>query len=188
MLDSIVDGYLVVVDSIAERIDALEDELRGGVHESQLERIFDLRREILYLRKTIYPVRDMLSKAAVEGGVFQNNTQIYVRDLNDHLTQVTDAISSSAEMCRVLIDTYHSMMNQKMNAIMKTLTMISTIFLPLNFIAGVYGMNFKHMPELEWRWGYPAVLGAMALVTTGMLVAFIRRRWLFDSRPREGLR
>ena len=136
---------------------------------------------ILFLRKNILPVRDLLNKVQVEGPVFQENTKIYLKDLTDHIIQVSDSLNLSMEMSGVLIDTYHSMQNQRLNAIMKTLTIISTIFLPLNFIAGVYGMNFQHMPELAWRFGYPTALFAMFMVVSSMLFFFYRKGWLFEN-------
>ncbi len=184
VLDAVVDGYLQVVDHLAEQIEALEDDMRRGPRDSHLARIYQLKREILWLRKTIFPVRDLLSKVQVEESVFQENTKIYLRDLSDHVTQVTDSLSLSMEMVSVLVDTWHSLTNQKMNAIMKTLTMISTVFLPLNFIAGVYGMNFYNMPELTHPYGYRTVLFAMLFVAVGILAFFAYRGWLWDrSEP-----
>lgn len=185
MLDSIVDGYYQVVDRLGERIDALEEELQCGPQDTQLGRIFAIRREILLLRKNIVPVRDLLNKVQVEGTVFQENTKLYLKDLTDHVTQVIELLNLSMDMSNVLIDTYHSMQNQRMNAVMKTLTMISTIFLPLNFIAGVYGMNFEYMPGLHWRYGYATSIVAMSLVVLVMLIYFVRRGWLLESRLRR---
>lgn len=184
LLDAIVDGYLQVVDHLADQIEQLEEDMRRGPKDSHLTRIYELKREILWLRKTIFPVRDLLSKVKVEESVFQDNTKIYLRDLSDHVTQVIDSLSLSMEMVSVLVDTWHSLTNQKMNAIMKTLTMISTIFLPLNFIAGVYGMNFKNMPELEHRFGYFGALLAMLLVAVSIVIFFVARGWLGENRER----
>jgi magnesium transporter len=156
--------------------------LRCGPTDSQLGRIFEMRREILLLRKNIIPVRDLLNKVQVEGTAFQENTKVYLKDLSDHVVQVTESLWLSMEISNVLIDTYHSMQNQRMNAVMKTLTMISTVFLPLNFIAGVYGMNFKHMPELEWIHGYPMALAMMFLVSLLMVIFFIHKGWLWEAR------
>ena len=184
MLDSIVDGYYQVIDRLGERIDLLETELRCGPQDQHLGKSFEIRREILLLRKNIMPVRDLLNKVQVEGAVFQENTRVYLKDLTDHIAQVVDFLNLSMDMAKVLIDTYHSMQNQRMNAVMKTLTMISTVFLPLNFIAGVYGMNFDHMPELKWEYGYFMALSAMALVVIWMVYFFVRKGWLLQSRLR----
>lgn len=182
LIDSIVDGYYQVVDRLSERIDKLEEELRCGPVDVHLGKIFEIRREILLLRKNIVPVRDLLNKVQVEGTVFQDNTLIYLKDLSDHIVQVTESLNLSMDMSNVMIDTYHSMQNQRMNAVMKTLTMISTIFLPLNFIAGVYGMNFQFMPELTWHYGYPIALSAMAIVAFLFVLFFIRKGWLWENR------
>ncbi len=185
LLDAIVDGYLQVVDQLAERIELLEDELRKGPRDSHLAQIYALKREILWLRKTIFPVRDLLNKVQVEQSVFQENTRIYLRDLSDHVSQVTDSLSLSMEMVSVLVDTWHSMTNQKMNAIMKTLTMISTVFLPLNFIAGIYGMNFVHMPELQYEHGYYTVVAAMFMVALSIVGFFVYKGWLWERPERR---
>lgn len=180
LLDAIVDGYLQVVDNLGDRIEKLEDELRRGPRADHLNRIYALKREILWLRKSIFPVRDLLNKVQVEQSVFQDNTKLFLRDLSDHVAQVVDSLSLSMEMVAVLFDSWHSLNNQKMNGIMKVLTMISTIFLPLNFIAGIYGMNFKYMPELEVPWGYHATLVAMSLVAITSLSFFAWKGWIWE--------
>jgi len=182
LLDAIVDGYYQVADHVGEKIEALEDELKQGVRNDHLERIYDLKREILFLRKNILPVRDMINKIQVEGTVFAENSRIYITDLFDHIQQVAESISIYTELSGVLLETYHAQMNLRMNQIFKVLTMFSTIFLPLNFIAGVYGMNFTHMPELNHRLGYPMVLGLMAIVALLMVTWFIWSGWLFENR------
>lgn len=182
LLDSIVDGYYQVIDRLGERIDDIEERMQQGANDELLGQTFALRREILLLRKSIFPVRDVLNKVQVAGHVFQENTLVYVKDISDHILQVVDSLNLSMEMSNVLIDTYHSMQNQRLNAVMKTLTMISTIFLPLNFIAGIYGMNFEHMPETKWVYGYPLAVGAMALVGALMIAFFIHKGWLWQKR------
>jgi len=181
LIDSIVDGYYQVIDSLGERIDEIEVDLQLGPRNVMLKRTFGLRREILILRKHIMPVRDLFNKVQVNGGVFQEHTKLFLKDLSDHIVQVTESLTLSMEMSNVLIDTYHSMQNQRLNSVMKTLTIISTIFLPLNFIAGVYGMNFQHMPELSWIHGYPMALSAMAVVAISMILFFVRKGWIGES-------
>lgn len=188
ILDSIVDGYYAVIDNLGERIDSVEKLMRVGARDEILSQTFGMRREILILRKNIVPVRDVLNKVQVAGTIFQNNTLIYMKDLTDHILQVTESLNIAADMSNVLIDTYDSIQNQRLNAVMKTLTMISTIFLPLNFIAGVYGMNFVHMPETQWIYGYPMAIGAMLIVSLGMIGYFIRRGWLLEKRNRRQLK
>lgn len=184
LLDSIVDGYFQVIDALGEKIDDVEESLQRGPRDTLLRETFELRREILILRKNIVPVRDLFNKAQVAGNVFQENTQIYLKDLTDHILQVTESLSLSMEMSNVLIDTYHSMQNQRLNEVMKTLTMMSTIFLPLNLIAGIYGMNFEHMPELNWVHGYPMVVSTMAIVAVLMILFFVHKGWIGGHRAR----
>jgi magnesium transporter len=178
LIDSIVDGYYQVIADLGEKIDDIEEELALGPRNVMLQRTFGLRREILILRKHIMPVRDLFNKVQVNGGVFQDHTKLFLKDLSDHIVQVTESLTLSMEMSNVLIDTYHSMQNQRLNNVMKTLTIISTIFLPLNFIAGVYGMNFVHMPEIRWEHGYPMALCAMAFVAASMILFFVRKGWI----------
>ncbi len=182
LLDAIVDGYYQVTDHIGEKIEMLEEDLRQGVRGDHVERIYELKREILFLRKNIIPVRDMINKIQVEGAVFAENSRIYITDLFDHVQQAVESISIYTELTNALLESYHSMQNLKMNHIFKVLTMISTVFLPLNFIAGIYGMNFEHMPELKMAQAYPAVLIIMALVALGMVSWFIWAGWLFENR------
>ncbi len=182
LLDAIVDGYYQVTDHIGEKIEMLEEDLRHGVRGDHIERIYELKREILFLRKNIIPVRDMINKIQVEGSVFAENSRIYITDLFDHVQQAVESIAIYTELANALLESYHSMQNLKMNQIFKVLTMISTVFLPLNFIAGIYGMNFEHMPELRMIGAYPAVLIAMALVALGMITWFIWAGWLFEGR------
>ena len=182
LLDAIVDGYYQVTDHMGDKLEQLEDDLRQGVRAEHIERIYDLKREILFLRKNILPVRDMISKAQVEGSVFAENSRVYIADLLSHIQQVAENISIYTELSNALLDSYHSMQNLKMNKIFKVLTMISTVFLPLNFIAGIYGMNFEHMPELRVDWAYPAVLSSMLAVALVMLAWFIWSGWLFEDR------
>lgn len=182
LLDAIVDGYYQVVDHIGDKVEALEEELRLGARNDHIERIHELRREILFLRKNVLPLRDMMNKIQVEGSVFAENSRIYLSDLNDHIQQVAESISIYTELSSVLLETYHSQMNFKMNQIFKVLTMFSTIFLPLNFIAGVYGMNFKHMPELGSENGYFIVLGLMLVVAVLMVAWFFWSGWLFEKK------
>lgn len=186
LLDAIVDGYYQITDHISEKIESLEDELRQGARNNHLERIYDLKREILFLRKNIFPVRDLVNKVQVEGSVFAENSRLYITDLSDHIQQVAETVAIYTELSTVLLDTYHAQMNLRMNQIFKVLTMFSTIFLPLNFIAGIYGMNFEHMPELRRPEAYPIVLAVMLAMGLGMLGWFTWKGWLFENRLGRG--
>ena len=134
---------------------------------------------MISFRKSIWPVRELVSSLLrSESPLIENTTEIYLRDVYDHAVQIIDAMESYREMISGMLDVYLSSISNKMNAVMKVLTIIATIFIPLTFIAGIYGMNFKHMPELEWRWAYPAIWMVMSAVFIGMIVYFKRKNWL----------
>lgn len=181
LIDSIVDGYYQVVENLSERIELLDDDIHCGIRDSHLNKIYELKRETLFLRKNIFPVRDVLSKIQVEGKVFQDS-RLFLQDLSTHIIQVTETLNLCMEMIAALTENFHAMMNQRMNAVMKTLTMMSTVFLPLNLIAGIYGMNFQHIPELRSTYGYPIVLGVMLSVAIGMMIWFVKKGWLLQSQ------
>jgi magnesium transporter len=179
LLDIVVDQYFGVLEKLGERIEVLEGRLLGDPGAATLQKIQNLKREMLLLRKWIWPLREIIS--SLERGDFpgiQENTRIYLRDVYDHTIQVMDSIEIYRDMLSGMLDIYLSSLNNRMNAVMKVLTIIATIFMPLTFLAGVYGMNFKHMPELEWPWGYPLILAVMALVAILMLTLFRRKKWL----------
>ncbi len=178
LLDLVVDHYFAVLERLGERIESLEANLLADPSTSTLQKIQNLKREMLFLRKWVWPMREVLS--SLERGdfsVIQESTRIYLRDVYDHTIQVMDTIEIFRDMLSGMVDIYLSSLNNRMNAVMKVLTIIATIFMPLTFLAGVYGMNFKYMPELEWRWGYPFALLFMALIAGVMLVIFWRKKW-----------
>ncbi|MGE5253300.1 MAG: magnesium/cobalt transporter CorA [Planctomycetaceae bacterium] len=179
LLDIVVDQYFVVLEKLGERIEILEGKLLTDPGAATLQKIQKLKKEMLLLRKWIWPIREVIS--SLERGEFpgiQESTRIYLRDVYDHTIQVMDSIEIYRDMLSGMLDIYLSSLNNRMNAVMKVLTIIATIFMPLTFLAGVYGMNFKYMPELDWSWGYPLVWGLMALIAGIMLVLFRRKRWL----------
>ena len=134
---------------------------------------------MISFRKSIWPVRELVSSLLrSESPLIENTTEIYLRDVYDHAVQIIDAMESYREMISGMLDVYLSSISNKMNSVMKVLTIIATIFIPLTFIAGIYGMNFKYMPELEWRCAYPAILVVMSVVFIGMIVYFKRKNWL----------
>ena len=179
LLDAIVDHYFVILENLAAQVERLEDELVVGPTDRTLRDIYHLKREVLFLLKSIWPLREVVGGLERRGTqFFQQTTALYLRDLHDHTLQVVDTLEVLRESLVGMLDIYLSSMRNRLNGVMKVLTIIATIFMPLTFIAGVYGMNFKHMPELEWPWGYPAVLGIMAAVAGGMVVFFARKRWL----------
>ena len=179
LLDTIVDYYYVILERIGADIEKYEEELLGVPRQEILREIYILKRENLVLRKSVWPLREVVARLErAETPLISRGTFPFIRDLQDHTTIVIETVESYMEMISNLIELYLSIGNNRLNEVMKILTIISTIFIPLTFLAGVYGMNFRHMPELEWRWGYFAVLGIMA-VTAGVMVWFFRRKkWL----------
>lgn len=179
LMDAIVDHYFVTLEQIGEKIVAFEEMLMLDVEEVDLEQIHQLKREMIYLRKSIWPLREVISQInRGESTLFNKQTLIYLRDVYDHTIQVVDTIESYRDMLSGLLDLYLSTLSNRMNEVMKVLTIIATIFIPLTFVAGIYGMNFEHMPELSWKWAYPTVWGIMIVVVIIMLIFFYRRRWL----------
>jgi magnesium transporter len=137
-----------------------------------------MTRQIAHLRKSLWPLREVVSGLQRERDLVSEGTGIYLRDLYDHTVQIIDQVETYRDTIAGMLEMYLSSLSNRMNEVMKVLTIIATIFIPLTFIAGVYGMNFEHMPELAWRWGYLAVWGVMAVVAAGMLVYFRRKKWI----------
>ncbi len=179
LLDAIADGYFVALERRAESIEQIEDDLVGRVDPALLGRIHRLRREGLMVRRAVWPARELVSVLErSESPLISTEVQPYLRDLYDHTVQVIDTAETFREMLSGMLDTYLSSQSNRMNEVMKVLTIIATIFIPLTFIAGIYGMNFQHMPELHRSWAYPAVLLVMLCVGLVMLAWFRRKRWL----------
>ncbi len=179
LLDIVVDQYFIVLEKLGERIEILEGKLLADPGTATVQKIQNLKKEMLLLRKWVWPLREVIS--SLERGEFpgiQESTRVYLRDVYDHSIQVMDTIEIYRDMLSGMLDIYLSSLNNRMNAVMKVLTIIATIFMPLTFLAGVYGMNFKHMPELDWPWGYPLVMLIMAGVALFMLTLFRRKKWL----------
>lgn len=178
LMDSVIDSYFSVLEGIGESIESLEEKV---VSRSQAEDIADihaLKRDMIFLRKSIWPLREVISGILrAESGLVKKSTGLYFRDIYDHTIQVVDTIESFRDFVSGILDIYLSSLSNRMNEVMKVLTIFAAIFIPLTFIAGIYGMNFKYMPELELKWGYFAVLGFMALVGAGMLAYFKRKKW-----------
>jgi magnesium transporter len=179
LLDVIVDNYFEVIDHIGDRLEGLEERIIQRGTSEQLQELHDLRREIADLRRMIRPVRDIMSGLERdEPQLFRPETGIFLRDISDHTMQVLDQLENYREACAGLLDVYLSAVSHRMNSVMKVLTVISTIFMPLTFIVGVYGMNFENMPELKWEWGYFGVLAIMFLLSLIMLFFFRKKRWI----------
>ena len=179
LIDVVVDNYFLVLEAFAEELDVLEEQLLDSPTRETLAEINTYKREMIFLRKLVWPLRDVISACyREEADLFSATTLTYLRDVHDHTVQVIDTIETFRELLTGMLDVYLSSISNKTNEVMKVLTIIATIFIPLTFIVGVYGMNFAYMPELAWRWGYPAVWGIMILVTVGLLAYFKRKDWL----------
>jgi magnesium transporter len=179
LLDIIVDNYFTVLDKLGDRIEWAEEMLIAKPTPDNLRIINDLKRDMLYMHKSIRPLREVAGfLERGESPLIQDSTRLYIRDVYDHLIQTMDTAETYRDILSGMLDIYLSSLSNKMNEIMKVLTIISTIFIPLTFIAGVYGMNFKNMPELEWHWGYFYVLLVMVAAAVSMLIFFRRKRWL----------
>jgi len=179
LVDMIVDNYFLVLEGLGERIESLEEEVIVSPTPTTLREIYRLKRELLFLHRSVWPLREVVNGLIRRESPFVKDTTIvYLRDLYDHTIQVVETLETLREMVSGMLDIYLSSVSNRMNGIMKVLTIIATIFMPLTFIAGLYGMNFRHMPELELTWGYPAVLLLMMAVTAGMIVFFRKKRWL----------
>jgi len=179
LLDAVVDNYFIVLENIGERIEDLEEELIASPGPETLQAIHHLKRELIFLRKSVWPLREAISGLEREElDLIQEKTTVYLRDVYDHTIQVIDTIETYRDMVSGVLDVYLSSVSNKMNEVMKVLTIIATIFMPMTFIAGIYGMNFKHMPELDTNWGYPAVWLVIIVIGVIMLVYFRRKKWL----------
>ena len=192
LLDNVVDFYFPILESLGERIENLEETIlqNGGRH--LVAHIHNVKADLLLLRRTIWPLRDALHALVRDPNPFiKDETRIYLRDCSDHTFQIIDLLETYRELTSDLLELYHSSLANRMNEIMQVLTVIATIFIPLTFIVGVYGMNFDpatspwNMPELEWYYGYPAVWIVMLLVAGGMLYFFRRRKWLPFGRDKK---
>lgn len=179
LIDAIVDNYFVVLEEMGERIENLEDELVKNPQAQTLHKIHNFKREMIYLRKAVWPLREVISAMErKDSPLIRDTTSIYLRDVYDHTIQVIDTIESYREMLSGMLDIYLSSISNKMNEIMKFLTIIGTIFIPLTFIVGIYGMNFEFMPELKWRYGYFAIISGMSAIAVMMLFYFKKKKWL----------
>jgi len=179
LIDAVVDGYFVVLERMGERIEELEDELVSDPRKATLNDIHALKRAMIFLRKSVWPLREVVSRLErAESPLIQKETGIFFRDIYDHAIQVIDNIETFREMLSGMLDMYLSSISNRMNEVMKVLTIIGTIFIPLTFIAGIYGMNFDFMPEIHWRGGYFLVWGVMIAIGVSLVVYFKRRKWL----------
>lgn len=178
LLDAIVDDYFPLIDQVAEEAEELEDAIFAAPSEETIQEIFELKKELLRLRQVFAPERDVVNVLLRrELPVFKSRDVAYLQDIYDHLVRLTDGLDTYRDLVSTALDSYLSIQSNNMNQIMKTLTIGSILLMSASLIAGIYGMNFVYMPELSRRWGYPFVLGLMAIVTGGLAVYFKRKDW-----------
>jgi magnesium transporter len=179
LLDSIVDSYFSILEKIGDRIELLEEELTVAPTPATLQKINHFKREMILLRKSVWPLREVISGLQrEETSMVREPTRVFLRDVYDHTIQVIDTVETFRDIISGMLDLYLSSLSNRMNEVMKVLTIIATLFIPLTFLVGVYGMNFEHMPELKWRWGYFAVWGVMLAMAAGLLHFFRKKKWL----------
>lgn len=181
LIDAVVDEYFRTLEQIGDQIEELEELVLGDPQTAVIRRIHDLRREMLILRRAVWPLREALGQL-YRGEIphVTEETRLFLRDVYDHSVQVIDTVETLRDVLSGAMDLYMSGVSNRMNEVMKVLTVISTIFIPLSFFAGLYGMNFQNMPELAVPWAYPALLGFMLSIAAGMVWFFKRRGWLGD--------
>ena len=179
LVDSIVDQYFAVVEVLGEKIEVLQDLVVSDPNPETLRQIHALKGQLLFLRRAVWPLREATNNfSRSECPFLQESTKVFFRDVYDHVVQIVDTIETLREMVSASLDIYLSSISYRLNAVMKVLTIITTIFMPLTFIVGIYGMNFEHMPELKWEWGYPMVLGIILVIAIAMLGFFKRKKWI----------
>jgi magnesium transporter len=179
LLDSVIDNYFVILEKIGEEIELLEDELIAAPTPTTLHKIHNLKREMILLRKSVWPLRELISgMQRCESPLIAEGTEIFFKDIYDHTIQVIDTVETFRDILSGMLDLYLSSISNRMNEVMKVLTIMATIFIPLTFIAGIYGMNFDVMPELHWPWGYAAFWVVILIVAGTMLAFFKKKKWL----------
>lgn len=179
LIDAVVDSYFAVLEAVGDQVEELEEEAIEQPAPRTMRQIHDLRREMIIIRKSVWPVRDLMaSMLRMETPLIHDDTRVFLRDVYDHAVQVIDTVENLRDVVGGLMDLYLSTVSNRTNEVMKVLTIMATIFIPLTFIVGVYGMNFEYMPELHMAWAYPAVWLVMLVVAGGLLVFFRRKGWL----------
>ena len=184
LLDAIIDSYFVILEKMGEKIEEIEEKLVSEPDPSTLQSINKLKKNLIFLRKSVWPLREVVHTITQsESDLIKEHTVVYFRDIYDHVIQAVDTIEAFRDTVSGMLDIYLSSISYRLNEVMKVLTIIATIFIPLTFIAGIYGMNFNtqrspfNMPELNWRYGYFFVLSVMLLMSLGMLFYFKKKRW-----------
>jgi len=179
LVDAIVDNYFVILERLNENVEDLEDKLVGEPDKTVARKILDLNRQLMYVRKSVWPIRELVSKLdRSETKLISKHTRPYLKDVYDHTIQVIESVQSLRDIMSVVLEAYVTSISNRLNAIMKVLAVIATIFMPLSFVASYYGMNFKEMPEFQLKYGYIIALGIMAVSTIIMLYYFKKKKWM----------
>jgi len=179
LLDVVVDNYFYILEKVGDRVEVMDEVIVENPDPENLQEIQAMKSEMIFLRKSVWPLREVISGLErSESKLIKKSTDIYLRDVYDHTIQVIDTIETLRDMISGLLDIYMSSISNRMNEVMKVLTIIATIFIPITFIAGIYGMNFEYMPELKFAWAYPVVWFVIIVVIAGMVTYFKRKRWL----------
>jgi magnesium transporter len=179
LLDTITDDYFPVIDKLADRVEALEEQIFERFQESALQDVFSLKRDLLSIRRIVAPERDVLNVLIRrEVPIFERNSILYLQDVYDHIVRITDSIDTYRDLLSSALDAFLSVQSNRLNQIVKILTITSIVLMSDALIAGIYGMNFEFMPELHWPYGYPFALGLMLLVGVGLVLFFRKRKWL----------
>ena len=179
LMDMIVDHYYVILEQMGEEIESIQEEALENPTTQTFNAIHATRHQLIFLRKTIWPMRELIgSLLRGESGLIHESVMVYLQDVYDHVVQVIDTVETYRDLLAGTLDTYMSSVSNKMNEVMKVLTVIATLFIPLTFLAGIYGMNFTHMPELEWRYAYPAFWVVVVIVFLGMFWWVKKKKWI----------
>lgn len=179
LMDAVVDHYFLTVERIGDRIEDIDEQILIEPRQEDIKEIHQLKRDILHLRKAVWPFREEVGAIAKsDSALLHPETRVFWRDLYDHTIQIIDMAETCRDILGGMHDTYLSSISNRMNEVMKMLTIISTIFIPLTFVVGVYGMNFEYMPELQWHYGYGLIWGLMLAISLGLFIYFKRKRWL----------
>lgn len=186
LIDSLIDAYFPVLEEMGDQLETLEDQIVFETDLAEMSQIHTLKRELMSIRSAVWPMRDVVATLQREETQrFSDNTRLYLRDVQDHAVQLIETVQTYREIATGLVDLLLSSQAAKSNEVMQVLTLIATIFIPLTFVVGVYGMNFDYMPELHWKWSYPVVMALMAILAVVLTVWFWRKGWLGNSRKRR---
>ncbi|MCW3071863.1 MAG: magnesium transport protein CorA [Bacteroidetes bacterium] len=179
LIDAVVDCYFTILEKIGDKIEVLEEELISDPTKETMQQLHHMKREMIFVRKAVWPMRELINNLErSETELIRPSTDVYLRDVHDHTVRVIDTVETYRDLLSGMMDIYLSSVSNRMNEVMKVLTIITTIFVPVTFIAGIYGMNFDYMPELHSKWGYPLTWAVMIAIIVSLLVYFRKKKWL----------